>query len=168
MGIPATAAFEDSFRTQNFFYGPQIGARGGLRFGKLSADLTAKIAMGVTSEFISINGARATNTGGAITTALGGLYAQPTNIGRRNNNEFAVVPEVTLQVGYNFTPNIKVFVGYTFLYISSVARPGDQVDPVINVSQITPPAFGPARPAPIFREGDFWAQGLNFGVEFTY
>jgi hypothetical protein len=167
-GVLSTAAFQDSFRTQNFFYGPQIGARGGVHFGKFSADLTAKLAMGVTSEFVTVNGARVVNNGGAVTTALGGFYAEPTNIGRRNRNEFAVVPEATLQVGYNFTQNIKVFVGYTFLYISSVARPGDQVDPVINVSQIVPPAFGPARPLPIFRNGDYWAQGLNFGVEFTY
>ncbi len=168
IGVPVSTAFQDSFRTQNFFYGPQIGAEGGVRFGKFSVDGAAKIAMGVTSEFVTVNGARAVNAGGAVTTALGGFYAEPTNIGRRNENNFAVVPEATLKVGYNFTPNIKVYAGYTFLYVSNVARPGDQADPVINVSQIVPPAFGPARPLPVFKTTDFWAQGINLGVEFTY
>jgi hypothetical protein len=101
-------------------------------------------------------------------TALGGLYAQPTNIGRQTKDPFAVVPEFTFQVGYDVTKNFRVFVGYTFLYISNVARPGSQVDPVLNVSQVVGPFAGPLRPARIFNESTFWAQGINFGAEYRY
>ena len=30
------------------------------------------------------------------------------------------------------------------------------------------PAAGPARPAALLRETDFWAQGVSFGLEFRY
>jgi len=67
----------------------------------------------------------------------------------------------------------RLSVGYNFLYCSSVLRPGNQIDRVLDETLI--PNFGtgvaPAgqsRPAPILRGSDFWAQGLNFGVEFRF
>jgi hypothetical protein len=64
--------------------------------------------------------------------------------------------------------------GYSFLYWSNVWRAGDQIDRVVDVTQIpnfAPPDVQPtgfARPGVPFRTSDFWAQGLNFGVEFTW
>ncbi len=61
--------------------------------------------------------------------------------------------------------------GYDFLYWSSVARPGDQIDRTVNSTQIAPrtgPFTGPARPAFEFKNTDYWAHGVNFGVEFRY
>jgi hypothetical protein len=64
-------------------------------------------------------------------------------------------------------------VGYSFLYLSSVVRPGDQIDRVLNVTRIpnfVPGAVpsGPLRPMPLIHDTDFWAQGINFGVEFRF
>ena len=46
----------------------------------------------------------------------------------------------------------------------------EQIDLAVNTSQ--PPLggglVGPARPAFSFRDSDFWAQGVSFGVEFRY
>lgn len=166
--VPSIAGYADSFRTQNFFWGPQLGVRGGFHFGKLSADATLKVALGDTHEIVNVNGVSGGNIGGVPILANQGLYAQPTNIGRQTHDNFAVVPEVGFTVGYNFTQNFRAFVGYNFLYISSVARPGNQVDPYLNISQFTGPLVGPARPTRIFKDGDFWAQGLTFGVEYTF
>ena len=48
-----------------------------------------------------------------------------------------------------------------------VARAGEQIDFVVNSNQVAPPIpGGPARPAFNFNGSDFWAQGLNFGLEF--
>jgi hypothetical protein len=54
-----------------------------------------------------------------------------------------------------------------------VVRPGDQIDRVVNPTQLPLSAaasqlIGPARPVPVLRDTDFWAQGINFGVEFRY
>jgi hypothetical protein len=52
-------------------------------------------------------------------------------------------------------------------------RPGDQIDRGLDVTRI--PNFGvPAnplpqpRPAVPFKETDYWAQGINIGLEFRY
>lgn len=52
-------------------------------------------------------------------------------------------------------------------------RAGRQIDPVVHVSQFpirsgNDPLVGPARPAFRFDGSDFWAQGLNFGLELKY
>ena len=102
----------------------------------------------------------------------GGLYALPTNIGNYHRDELAFVPEVDLEVGFQLTPRVKFRAGYSFLWVSAVARAGDQVDPAINETQFrirSPgPFMGPARPAFEFRGSAFWAQGLNFGFEIRY
>ena len=49
------------------------------------------------------------------------------------SDKFAVVPEVGFNVGYQVTPHLKFFVGYSMLYWSRVLRAGDQVDPMIDV-----------------------------------
>jgi hypothetical protein len=67
---------------------------------------------------------------------------------------------------------VRLTFGYQFLYWSRVARPGEQIDRVINPTQI--PVFGgnqllgPARPEPLFTTTDFWAQGLNLGLEVRF
>jgi hypothetical protein len=71
------------------------------------------------------------------------------------------------------TANVRARVGYTFLYVSSVVRPGDQIDRAINPHQVPIDQDfglpgGPNRPAPELRATQFWAQGINFGLEFTF
>ena len=97
------------------------------------------------------------------------------NIGSFSQDRFSVVPQVGIRVGYNITPNLRVYVGYDFLYWSSVLRPGDQIDRGLNElaipnfgSQPGTPAGDPRRPMVPFRDSDFWAQGVNFGLEFRY
>lgn len=168
-GVPVLARIADGFDTQNRFYGGQLGAKAGYRYNRFSADLITKVAMGAMHEVVSVTGVKSVASGGLVLSAPGGLFAQPTNMGRQSEDNFAVVPEVTLQVGLDVTRYLRTFIGYNFLYVSSVVRPGDQVDPVVNLSQMGGgPLVGPARPAPRFETTDFWAQGVNFGVEFRY
>lgn len=104
----------------------------------------------------------------------GGLLAVPSNIGRHTRDQFSVVPEVGVKLGYQFTDHLRVFVGYNFLYWTNVVRPGDQIDPVLNVAQIPNFTIGnqaasqTVRPIVPFRNSDFWAQGINAGLEFHY
>jgi hypothetical protein len=71
------------------------------------------------------------------------------------------------------TPSIHATVGYTLLYYSNVARPGDQINRALNPSQLPTSqsavvATGAAQPSFLFRDTDFWAQGISFGLEFRY
>jgi hypothetical protein len=164
----------DNFSTKNQFYGGQLGLDGEYRWKNFFLGGTVKLAMGVMHERVTINGGTTFLVPGLAPIAgTGGLLALPTNIGSRTSNQFAVVPEFNVRLGYNVTEHVRIFVGYNFLYASNVVRPGDQIDPVINRSQ-QPTAFGPgtlvgaARPLPLFQHTNYWAQGVNFGLEIRY
>jgi len=111
-------------------------------------------------------------TSGASAATLGGTYAVASNIGQRSTDQFSVVPELDFKIGYNFTPRIRTFVGYNFLYWSGVARPGEQIDPRVDVRQVpTVPSFDGAAhsfPSPMLTNSGFWAQGITAGLEFRY
>jgi hypothetical protein len=112
--------------------------------------------------------------GGTPVALRGGFLALPTNIGHFSRDRFSFVPRVGVNFGYQVTQNLRAFVGYTFLYWTDVIRPGEQIDRVLNLSQNPtfghPGAalFGPARPEVLFKETDFWAQGINFCIEFRF
>jgi hypothetical protein len=168
----------DVFDADNEFYGGQAGVRGEYRRGRWFANGAVKVALGAMRESVDIDGHFITNdftNFGPTQQFPGGLFAQPTNMGSHHQDVFAVVPELTLNVGYRLTSWASVFLGYTFLYASNVVRPAEQLDRNINPTQS--PAFtadpsatlvGQASPSFRFRETDFWAQGVNFGVAFRY
>lgn len=164
----------DQFRATNHFYGGQLGLRGVWDRGPLSLSLAAKVALGSTEQIVRVNGATSlTPAGGTTTTLPGGLLAVGSNSGRFTRDVFGVVPEALLNVGWNVTQNVKLNVGYSFLYWNDVVRPGRQIDRTVNPAQVPLDADfgsggGPARPTTRFNNSDFWAQGINFGVEFRY
>ena len=111
---------------------------------------TGKVALGDMQQQTRINGVLASNDFnglGPVQTFPGGYFALPTNSGTYTRDRFAVVPEANLSVGYQVNRVISVFAGYSFLYLSNVARPGEQIDRVINPSQGT--AFTGTVPAPL-------------------
>ena len=142
-------------------------------FGRFSLGGFTKIALGNVHESVSITGNTVFQPVGMMPfTQPGGLLAQGSNIGTFHQNRFAVVPEVGVKVGYRITDWCRAFVGYNFLYVSDVMRPGDQIDLRLNTAQI--PRIGQPQAAPIgppiipFRHTDYWAQGVNFGFQFTW
>jgi hypothetical protein len=169
-----TTTLTDYFGTRNQFYGGQLGARVSARRDRWMFDVTGKVALGDTHQVVNVNGSINQTGPGAFApgTFPGGLYAQPTNIGQRSNDAFSVIPAVELKVGYQISQRVAVFAGYNFLYWSNVVRPGEQIDRNINPSQS--PIFGggalvgQAAPAPLFNHSDFWAHGVNFGLEVRY
>jgi hypothetical protein len=172
-GIPnATFVVDDRFRTRNEFFGGQIGMRTIARLGEFSLEFVGKVALGSTRQSVAIEGATtATVAGAAPVTGVGGLLALPTNIGLYTRDRFGFVPEVGLNLGYQVTPWLRGFVGYNFLYWSSVVRPGTQIDLGINpnfLPSAATPATGPARPTFVGSGSDLWVQGLTFGVELSY
>jgi hypothetical protein len=167
-------ATQDRFRASNQFYGGQVGARFVQGLGAFSVSVQGKVALGCTSEVVTISGASSAITPGAPTiTVPGGVLALPSNSGRHSQNRFAVVPEGTLTLGWQMTSWLRATVGYNFLYWSDVARPGNQVDLTVNRFLIpTSGQFGlgtgPARPAFNFQNSDYWAQGINFGLQVRF
>ncbi len=181
----------DSFGTSNAFNGVQLGLDGECRIGdRWFIGMNAKIAMGTTSEIVNINGSTTYSgfTGilaGNNGTAPGALLTSVTNIGTWSQSRFAVAPEVGFKIGYDVTDHLRLFAGYDFLYLSSVVRPGDQIDVNVNPkfrpqpspigtglsipgTLMTPAAAGPRVPTVLLRSTDYWAQGLTFGLMYRY
>ncbi len=166
----------DRFSTQNHFYGGQVGADARWYWGRWSLDTRVKVALGDTAQQLNIDGGQHfVLPGGTVQNFTGGLLALPSNIGRHSNNVFSVVPEVTFNLGYQILPCLRGFIGYNFLYWSNVIRPGTSIDRGLDVTQIPNFAVSPPlapvagqHPAAVFHETGFWAQGVNFGLEFTY
>jgi hypothetical protein len=165
-----TFVVQDRFDARNRFYGGQIGAITQFQRGRWSLDLTTKMALGNTHQTVDIFGSTVTNTSGqGQQTSTGGLLALPSNIGHHSRDVVTFIPEVGLGLGYQLTDHTRLTLGYNFLYWNNVVRPGNQIDRVVNTNQIPPPLpGGPPRPAFSFNGSEFWAQGINLGLEFRY
>src|SRR5262249_44222569 len=164
----------DRFSTRNQIYTGQIGGEFEYRCGNLTVDVRGKCAFGTNHERMQIDGASAiTSPTGATTVLPGGRFADLTNSVPFKRDVFCVVPEVDVNISYQVCKTLRLYAGYTFIFCSDVVRPGDQIDTGLNVSQIQTVSgpgtlFGPARPTLVPHGTDFWAQGLNFGMEFKY
>jgi hypothetical protein len=163
-------SISDRFDCQNNFFGGQLGARADFRWKRCTLNILAKVALGETYETVSIHGSTQI---GAQPIVSEGFLALASNSGRFNHSGFAVVPEVNVSIGFQITEYLRAFAGYSFLYWSQVARPGDQVDLGLNENLVpTSTTFGtgggPARPAFAFHTTDFWAHGINLGLEFRF
>lgn len=170
-----TLTIVDSFLTRNEYFAGQLGTNIEVHRGRLFATFTGKIALGVMRQNVAINGSTALNTadGRAPIVATGGLLAQSTNIGNRTNDEFGIVPEAGVNVGYQVNDHLRVHIGYTIVYFrSDVVRPGTQIDRTINPTLVPALSNGlngtEGRPQFGFRDVDFWAQGLNAGIQISF
>ena len=160
---PGTFEIRDEFDTENQFHGGDIGLLWKTRGCRWSLDVLGKVALGYTEQTVLIDGTTGENPGGVL--------ALRSNMGLHERDEFAVVPEVGVTLGYQLTRNVKATLGYTFLYWSNVVRPGEQIDLAVNPNLFPPvngPVAGDERPGFAFQETGYWAQGLNFGVECAW
>ena len=168
----------DRFGATNNFYGAQFGAKARYDSDRWFATGIFKLGLGAMVQSVDISGSLATDDftdNGSIQTFSGGYFALPTNIGSHSRTVFAVLPELQLNVGYRITPTASIFLGYSFLYTNSVARPGNQMNRNINPTQSVsyvgePPVSlqGPAQPTFGFNSSSFWAQGVNAGLGIRF
>jgi hypothetical protein len=174
----------DRFDTRNQFVGGQLGLVGEFHKAPWYVEVRAKVALGETRQVLDITGDQFIAGVPQVSPpgmGPGGLLALSSNIGHFSRDHFSVVPELGLTVGYDITSHMRVFVGYNFLFWSDVLRPGDQIDPVLDPRRIPNvlamnPAFAAAtsgipfqpHPSVPFKQADFWAQGVNCGLEFHY
>jgi hypothetical protein len=172
LGVPGNAYFlTEEFHTQNRFYGGQVGLDWGYCLGPVFLDVTGKVAFGVTREKLNNSAYTQINEPNGTVTAdtNNALYISRGNAGTFSRSEFAIVPEANVKLGYDFNKWVGVAVGYTFLYASAIARPGDQVDQRVNVQPVGAPfVIPPAAAPPAIRSSGFWAQGLDVSLRFSF
>ena len=167
--IGATLDVFDLFETTNDFNGFQFGFEAEWEHCRWTLEIIAKLALGNTRSVVEIDGQTVTTVNAAAASTAAGLLALPSNMGRHERDSFSVMPELGVNLHYDLTCRLRMSVGYTFIYWSQVARPGEQIDTDLNLTQIPPgPLVGAARPEFNFDLVDFWAQGITAGIEYRF
>ena len=165
-------SFIDSFAlfdTENDFHGLELGIETQYNWGQWSWEVLTKLALGNSHEVVTIDGKTVIFNGFTTEDFTGNTITQRTNIGEFKQNEFAMIPEFGINLAYQFSPNLKFTVGYSFVYYSHVVRPGDQIDLGLNPSQFDGGTLvGPARPRPLMEDTDFFLYGGNAGIEWRW
>jgi hypothetical protein len=166
-GTTASISVADSFHTRNDFNGADLGFSTQWHRNRWTLDTLLKMGIGQTHSEVLINGGTVVNS---TVVYQGGLLAQQSNIGLHDSQQFSVMPEIGFTLGYDLSPRLKATLGYSLLYWSNVARPGDQIDLNIDSRQFPPAqAGGPfEKPAFVLHTSDFWAQGVNLGLDYRF
>jgi hypothetical protein len=151
----------DLFDAKNEFHGVAVGVLGRRDAGRFGMEFLGKIAMGDMSQQMTLDG--------SATNSDFGLLIQSNNEGVFEDHAFVFAPEVGCNLVYRARPNLDIVFGYTLLYWSSVARPEDHIPQNLAVNPNNPPPADEL-PGPPFRfvHNDYWLQGLNLGVAFSF
>lgn len=170
----ATTFVNDYFSTSNRIYSVLLGTRFNLHMDAFTFSLTSKVGLGANNQTVLADGST-TLVGPfpAPSKVGGGLLAVGPNVGKSDRSRFVYVPELNLNMTVQLTSQLTLSLGYNFLYISSVVRPGDQLDSPIN------PVFVPSSsnfggrtgqpfPVPQFNTSSFYANGLNLGLSVGF
>ncbi|MFL5329456.1 MAG: BBP7 family outer membrane beta-barrel protein [Gemmataceae bacterium] len=165
----------DVFHTRNQLWAGQLGAHYEACKGIWFGSITSKVAMGPNMQTFIVQGSSVATgpTGGTATAPSGILALSGANATSANTRWFTIAPEVGVQAGMQVSQYMRVFVGYDFLYINNVVRPGDLVNTTINQRFVpTSAAFGttsgPQEPLLRTSRDDFFAHGVEFGMQFMY
>ncbi len=169
---PSVSAIgEANFATRNTFVGGQVGSRLGVARGAFTLDFTTKLAFGET-HLVSTVAGNPLIAGSSVLPPLvpGPLLALPSNVGRSASDRITVVPEFNLRLRWQINEFLHLSLAYNLLYWNKILCPGDQMDPMVNTTELPfrGPVTGPAAPTPRFVFTDAFAHGLEagFGISF--
>ncbi len=174
VNMPDSLKDEDVFRTNNDFFGGQIGIKGEYAFNCwMSLSLYGKAAFGVTEQKYKSEGSTTWESSMfGNQYAVGGVLVQPNNMVHEKKWKYAWVPEAGINFSVEPFSHLRFLVGYSFLWWSKVVRPGEQINRKVNSGQIPGNVafFSPAmqKPNDHLEEISFWMQTVNFGISFDF
>ena len=159
----------DSFRARNDFYGGQLGLDTEFEYLHFKFDVFGKCAIGDMMQQARVQGG--TDLFG--TFIPGGLLAVSSNMGTYSRDRLGIVPEAGFKIERPIGRHASFFVGYSFLYMNDVLRPGSMVDTNVNVNLVPTSATfgaagGPARPTFRFQDNEFWVHMFQAGLTFHW
>jgi hypothetical protein len=173
-GVMQHSEIYDNFHTSNNFNGAELGLMTEVRRGRWSFNILTKMALGMNHQLTDIYGTTAfTDLNGVLPPANYpvGIFAGPSNNGSYAQDSFVVIPQLGFELGYQVTTCTRAYLGYNVLYWGNVMRAADQID--LNVDPrnwAQAPVTTGALPFPQYpnRNGNFWAQGINLGLEVRF
>ncbi|MEL6109097.1 MAG: BBP7 family outer membrane beta-barrel protein [Planctomycetota bacterium] len=172
--VPDPGSFDilDQFDTRNQFNGLDLAWNHRLVRGYWNLDGLVRIAVGNTNQTVTIAGSQSiTDSTGTTETFDSGILAASTIVGTHEQDEFSIIPEVGVTLGYQLTKHLKASVGYTGIYWSNVVRPGQHIPTMLNPELIEPaitPLTADAMPQFAFDTTDYWVHGVTYGLEYRW
>jgi hypothetical protein len=146
----------------NAFHGAQVGLAGEYGGERWYVAGSAKVAFGVVNPEVCVNGlfvGAEGYTGPERFAPMGpraglgnGGNSPITALSASAGSRFAVLPTLNVQLGRQIGDHARLFVGYSFQYLSEAVRLGDMLNPVATSAIFT----------------DFWVQSLSLGFELRY
>ncbi len=165
----------DQFDTENQFNGIDFAWNYRITRGYWTCESLVRLAVGNTRQTVRIAGQtvivdRNDPNNATTDTYDAGLLALASNSGTHQQDEFSVLPELNLTLGYQLTDHLKATFGYTGIYWSNVVRPGQHIPTMIDTNQLPPAITGASDPRPLFAfdTTDYWAHGLTYGLEYRW
>lgn len=169
-GIEQNTMFHivDDFDARNDFHGGELGLTTTLQRGCWDVEFLTKFAVGRVYRTVTTEGSTTSHTpppDSSMSSAVGGMFALPTNIGVSKTSDVAIMPEFGINLAYAWRQHVRLTAGYTLILLNDVARASEQIDRNVNPSYL--PGNQPSgvqRPAVRNATSDLWIQGFNFGV----
>ncbi len=142
-------ALRDRIETTNEFNGFEFGAAWMRQSRRWTTSLTGLLACGRVNRKVDLFGSTRTIVPGVYDTVIpGGFLVQPENIGTYRQQRSAVIPQFRADIGYCLCKNVRFNVGYRYLYLDDVFRPGDFMNTSFDGSTlgIAPTLVGSEQP----------------------
>ncbi len=163
--------FTDRFEAENHFHGGQLGFETQVNKGRWSMISLTKVHMGNMNQRMQISGSSVSDLPPVgpptITNYNNGFFVQGQQ-GTYEQNEFTFVPELNLKLGYQLRNNVHFTVGYSFLFWSSLALAGEQIDANIDQTLLLSDTANPLKTNYQIRDKGFWMQGIDLGLVFDF
>ena len=170
-GVAPGTAFElsDRIQTRNDFHGGEFGFSWLRGENCWSTEVVGLLGLGSMRSRYTLDG----QTNGYIGNRLlysnaGGFLVRPENIGRFTKNRFTFMPQLRLKLRYQWNEWLHSHIGYDFLYMRPVVRPGSVASTSFDGSTLG------ADPTPITTidpnpgHDDVLLHGFNLGVTLTW
>ncbi len=161
---------EDTFVTHNQFYGVQVGNRFVASGPCWSVEGVLKLAFGETRLANNFEGTPLAGTPIQPGLIPGPIQVLPSNAGENSVYRVSLAPEIAITARYCPTRHVVLSLGYSLLYLNRILCPGDLMDTHVNPTQLPfqGPTTGALVPAVQDLHTDYFAQGLNAGLEFRF
>jgi hypothetical protein len=149
----------DLFTTRNEYHAASIGAVMRMQRDCVELEVLGKIGLGNMHQMVTIAGQTDTTVPGAPTvTNQFGLLAQGANLGTFEQDEFCAAPEINIKITYAVNRCVDVSCGYTFLYFTNVAAPGEQIAADLRVPTTTY----------TIDDSEYWMHAFQCGTTFRF
>lgn len=169
---PGTSfTLRDDIDTQNDFHGFELGGVLMRQNGNLTTEFQALAAFGDMTRLYQLDGSTTLFVPNAVNdTYPGGFLVRPEHIGTHSDSEFTVIPQFRANISYCLSPNVQLTMGYSFVYMKDVFRPG----PLMSTSfdgdtlGVDPAAGVTGAGLPKSTKTDVFMNALSFGATYNF